>query len=373
MSEIRKNTAPRNSSIELLRILSMVMIVFHHFAVHGGFVWTSESNLIARLWYNFILMGGKVGVNVFVLISGYYLTRSKDEFFRLSRVFKFWAQVFFYSIVLLGVSWLTGFASFSLTDTVKSLLPITYTKWWFASTYFVLYLFHPFLNKLLCNLSKSSYQKLLILLVVCWSLIPTFTKSAFESNSLVWFATLYAIAGYIRLYGLSPKFTTRFYFVLFLISSLLTYLSSVAFLVLERFSSIFQNTSTYFYGQEKITILAVSLSLFMLFEGLKMPYIKWVNLIGSATFGVYLIHDNPLMRQILWFDLFKNASYQNSLWLIPYSIVVSLAVFLFGVLIDLARQYLLEKPLMMLTTPILDKKRSAPKLLWRLHEFIFGK
>ena len=348
------------------------MIVFHHFAVHGGFVWTSSSSLVPRLWYNFILMGGKVGVNVFVLISGYYLISSKDEFFRLSRVFKFWGQVFFYSVVLLALTLLSGSASFSLGDTVKSLMPITFTKWWFASTYFVLYLFHPFLNKLLCNLSKSSYQRLLILLVICWSLIPTFTKSAFESNSLVWFATLYAIAGYIRLYGFHKKFTTRFYFVLFLIASLLTYLSSVAFMVLGKYISAFQNTTTYFYGQEKITILLVSLSLFMVFETLKMNYHKWINFTATATFGVYLIHDNPFMRRLLWVDVFKNASYQNSLWLIPYSIAVSLAVYLGGTLIDLTRQYLIEKPLMKLVTPILDKERRVPKILSRLHQLIFG-
>ena len=34
-----KKTMYRNSSIELLRIISMVMIMFHHFAYHGNFEW----------------------------------------------------------------------------------------------------------------------------------------------------------------------------------------------------------------------------------------------------------------------------------------------------------------------------------------------
>ena len=32
-------SAKRQTNIELLRIVSMLMIVFHHFAVHGGFEW----------------------------------------------------------------------------------------------------------------------------------------------------------------------------------------------------------------------------------------------------------------------------------------------------------------------------------------------
>lgn len=73
--------------------------------------------------------------------------------------------------------------------------PITFSEWWFASTYFVLLLIHPFLNKFLNNLKKS-YQELLILLIVCWSIIPTFTNSEYQGNSFLWFMTLYAIAGY---------------------------------------------------------------------------------------------------------------------------------------------------------------------------------
>ena len=69
----------RNSAIELLRIISMIMIVFHHFAVHGGFDFGASLSP-THFWYNFILMGGKIGVNVFVLISGYYLIDNDKKY-----------------------------------------------------------------------------------------------------------------------------------------------------------------------------------------------------------------------------------------------------------------------------------------------------
>ena len=60
----------RKSNIELLRIVAMVIIVMHHFAIHGGFAFSSETISINRLWVQFITMGGRLGVNIFVLISG---------------------------------------------------------------------------------------------------------------------------------------------------------------------------------------------------------------------------------------------------------------------------------------------------------------
>lgn len=55
--------AKRNSSLELLRIICMVMIVAHHFAVHSRFPEEigGANGFIVQLFRS----GGKVGVNAF--------------------------------------------------------------------------------------------------------------------------------------------------------------------------------------------------------------------------------------------------------------------------------------------------------------------
>lgn len=69
MKKIKKRE--RNSSIELLRILSMFAIVIHHYAVHG----TLDPNhynsaIIGTLRINmFLHYFGKVGVCCFVIIG----------------------------------------------------------------------------------------------------------------------------------------------------------------------------------------------------------------------------------------------------------------------------------------------------------------
>lgn len=88
----------RQSSIELLRILTMVMIVAHHFSVHGNFDFPINTITINRLWIQFIQIGGKIGVDVFVLISGYFLITSSSV--KPNRIIKIWLQMFTYSILI---------------------------------------------------------------------------------------------------------------------------------------------------------------------------------------------------------------------------------------------------------------------------------
>ncbi|MBQ0101919.1 MAG: hypothetical protein KBT31_03885, partial [Firmicutes bacterium] len=252
------------------------------------------------------------------------------------------------------IFWAFGICSFDPKTFIKSFLPIAFKKWWFASTYFVLYIIHPFLNVLLRNVNKKTYQALLVMLVIMWSVIPTFTTLSYQSSNLLWFIVLYAIAGYIRLFGLNSLFTTKHYFWFWFTFSFLTYASCVVFTFLGTKWEVFANYSAYFYGQEKLTVLLISLSLFMLFKTVKMNNHKWINVIASATFGVYLIHDNNLVRSFLWRDLFKNSQYQSTLLIIPYSIIIVALVYAVCTAIDLIRQKVFEKPFMLLVNKYTD-------------------
>ena len=372
MLQNKQQIKVRNSSIELLRIIAMIMIVFHHFAIHGGFTFGASIS-ITYLWYNLIVMGGKIGVDVFVIISGYYLITDEKPIFNINRIIKFVGQILFYSVVVFFVGGLAGFGDFGAKSVIKVFFPITFSKWWFASTYFVLYLIHPFINKLLNSMDKLLYQKFLLVLVTCWSVIPTFTTSSYQGNSLLWFVTLYSISGYVRLYGLNNKLTIKHYFILWIVCSFLTYASSVLFIVLGNKWSIFAEHATYFYGQEKVTILLISLSLFMIFATLKMNHCKWINVLASVTFGVYLLHDNDIARKFLWDNLFNNAQYQDSLFLIPYSIVAVVAVYAVCTCFDLLRQSFFEKPFMILVNCYSEKMiKPVEMILNAAKSVIFG-
>lgn len=131
--------------------------------------------------------------------------------------------------------------------------------------------------------------------------------------------------------------------------------------------------ATYFYGMEKISVLLISLTLFMAFATLKIGYYKWVNTLASATFGVYLIHDSNIVRPFLWIDVFRNFQYQNSLLLIPYSILVVLFVYAVCTVIDLMRQRFLEKPFMRLVDRYADNVlKPFAKICGFFRNIVFG-
>lgn len=337
----------RNTSIELLRIISMIMIMFHHFAYHGNFEWNFNEVTLPHLWYDFILMGGKVGVDIFVLISGYFLIENTEKLFQPKKLLKFWGQVVFYSIMTYLLSVMLRLNAFEIKQLIKVCLPITYPGWWFASTYFMLYLIHPFLNKLLHGLSKTEYQYLILMMVLCWSIIPTATTQLFESNSLLWFVTLYGIAGYVNLYGGNQKLQSKHYFSLYFMVLIITYTVSTTFLFLGTKKEEWSTHAIDFFEIERLPILLMAITLFMGFVTLKMNYHKWINMIASATFGVYLIHDSSYIRYYLWTNIFKINQYQDSTFLILYSILVVFILYVSCTIIDLIRKKLVEKPYML--------------------------
>ena len=337
----------RNTSIELLRIISMIMIMFHHFAYHGNFEWNFNEVTLPHLWYDFILMGGKVGVDIFVLISGYFLIENTEKLFQPKKLLKFWGQVVFYSIMTYLLSVMLRLNAYEIKQLIKVCLPITYPGWWFASTYFMLYLIHPFLNKLLHGLSKTEYQYLILMMVLCWSIIPTATTQLFESNSLLWFVTLYGIAGYVNLYGGNQKLQSKHYFSLYFMVLIITYTVSTTFLFLGTKKEEWSTHAIDFFEIERLPILLMAITLFMGFVTLKMNYHKWINMIASATFGVYLIHDSSYIRYYLWTNIFKINQYQDSTFLILYSILVVFILYVSCTMIDLIRKKLVEKPYML--------------------------
>ena len=193
-----------------------------------------------------------------------------------------------------------------------------------------------------------------MLLVIIWCIIPTFTTFNYQGNDLLWFITLYCITGYIKLFGLNPKFHTKHYFFLWLVCSLLTYLTAVIFALLGTKLPIVASHATYFFGQEKITILLVSLSLFMIFSSLEIKHSNVINTIASTTFGIYLIHDNEYIRMFLWRTIFNNAAYADTLFLIPYSILSVGIVFAVCSAVELLRIKVIEKPCIMLINKYAD-------------------
>jgi surface polysaccharide O-acyltransferase-like enzyme len=108
---------------------------------------------------------------------------------------------------------------------------------------------------------------------------------------------------------------------------------------------LFSKHSTYLTGMNMLPLLFCSITFLLWFKNININYNRYINIISSSMFGVYLIHDNNIVRYLLWKDIFKNNSYFESKYLFLHSISSVLLVFLCCILIDQFKKLILEKPL----------------------------
>ena len=336
-----RTTDKRDSNLELLRIIMMILIVAHHFAHHGGFSFSSDTVSLNRLWIQFITIGGKLGVDVFVLISGYFLIGSAG--YRTVRSVRMWFQLLTYSLVPFCVLALLKQVSFTSGRLIQSMLPVSYDCWWFASAYFILYILTPFLNRFLHAMSKTEYRKYLLALTILWCVIPTLLHVEMQRNNLLWFVCLYSAIGYYRLHHHSAGRKGSTCIILAIVILLLTYTSVIVLDLIGRNSSFVADHAMFLYGYDSIPIVIAALLLVIGFSRINLKHSGFINTVSAATFGVYLIHDNPYIRSLLWEKLFGNASHADSRLLIPYSMLVILAVFIACTAIELVRIHTVEK------------------------------
>lgn len=336
------NSVVRQSNFELLRIIAIIMIIAHHIAYHGGFEYPIEVVSINRLWIQFLLLGGKIGVNLFVLISGYFLISSNKT--KINKTLKLWIQLFTYSVLLFVILVLfVKVEPFSIKELIKCFSPVVLDGWWFGRTYFVMYLLHPYINRLLLSFSKDQYKRYLALLLCIWCIIPTFTHHFLDCNSLLWFIVLYSLAGYYKLHGSTIACKAQTSIILSIIMILLTFLTAVLFDLIGTKISLLGNHSTWFYNMESLPILLASISLFVGFDRIRIKPSKIINTIASTTFGVYLIHENKYGRPFLWTYLFNVSSYSDSKLLIPYTLLLVVIVFMACAVIELIRKNVIER------------------------------
>ena len=362
----------RQSNFELLRIFAMAASVIYHFGFHGGLNYENTPVTVPHLWYLYNFMMGPIGMNTFFMASGYFLITSKSTGISLKKVLKTWGQVFFYSVTIYVVHALIT-DSFSWEQFFYYAMPIKNKLWWFATTYLILYLLHPYINQYLRSLEKKRYQQFLLTLIILWSVLPSIMNADFESTRLLRFFTLYSVAGYLRLFG--TRHTSAAYYGKRAAAMIaLTYCMGVAVAFLSQKWPSLAKYEIYFFGTKMITTWVNSILVFMCFANLKIGYNKWINRISSATFAVYLIHDNVIIRPLLWQTLFSGLPIQGSRRIIPYSIMVSFIVYCGCTVIDWLRQATVEKVYMRFVNWV-DAKLSGKLAQFgcSLQTKIFGK
>ncbi len=336
----------RESNLELFRIITMILIIAHHYVVNSGLM-TDEyiySDLTSWRSMFLLLFGawGKTGINCFMMITGYFMCKSQIT---LKKFVKLLAQIYFYKIIFYCIFLFTGYTPFSVSGFIKIILPVSSVEHNFTGCFLLFFLCIPFLNILIHNMNEKQHIRLIVLMGVIYIFFGTVPTLNVNMNYVSWFSVIYFIASYIRLYPKKFFENTKLWGILSLISIILS-LSSV---IVCSFANQKLGISVYPFSfvSDSNTFLAVStgVTTFMFFKNMKIGYSNIINTISAATFGVLLIHANSdSMRKWLWQDFLDNTGMYNSEMLIIHAVGSVLIIFIICSLIDILRIRFIEKP-----------------------------
>lgn len=336
----------RNSNYELMRIISMFLIVLGHVILFTGLLDTTNQsvNIIYNL-LEFILI---VHVNSYVLVSGYFQSKTT---FKQKKLWQIINASWFYRITIMIIFSLLGLISINKVQILKDILPVTIDNYWFIKTYLLLYCLSPFINKLINSLDKNTYQKLLAVGFIIFSIIPCITANEFFENTgytLYNFIYLYLVGAYLRDYPLEESY---------LFKKMSKRLYKIVILVLIFGCALLNNTIYYFSKQIQGTnellnllsnniqmtrlfysnpiIIIQSIAYFAFFKTLNIKS-KFINNISKLMLGVYFIHENNYVRAKLY--TLPATIPINSLSYIPIAFLMALIIFISCSLIEAIRQ-----------------------------------
>ena len=294
----------RNANMELLRLISMLMIIFLHAL--------GKSNLLVNLYAEPSLNGviawvleamSLCAVNVFILISGYFLIDSK---FKLGRLVELICEMVFYSLgaflicILLGVDIHEEIDIHFLLHTV---FPVHMELYWFLSTYVLVYIMLPIIQAGVKNISQKQFRIVLNLLLIYECGFKSFLPFRFEEDkmgyNLLWFITVFLLGAYIKQYGARRlNKPCRGLILYFLNVALIIFESFVigrVFIKHGRLGKLLHVTMDY----NHLFVLLAALGIFAAFLSMKPMKEKAGRVICALSpmaLGIYLAHENLSLR-----------------------------------------------------------------------------
>ncbi|MBR5116437.1 MAG: acyltransferase [Lachnospiraceae bacterium] len=328
----------RQAGPELLRILAMIAIIASHYATKGGFTFADGSGLSGtRLFLQTFSLGG-FGDDLFILISAYFLSAKNKirpgKALRLAGVTLFYTLLFY----LIFVCLLGGGTDYdrSFEKLLHILLPVPFGGYWFITDYIVLFLFAPYLNRMINTLVERAHRMLMLGGICLFSLTPSVLRADFGASGswLPWFVVLYITGAYIRRYadaGQGPfakLCNNRNSLLLIFAGGLL-----LRILLLAAFDTVSPRIGFFLPYEAKLSeidqflFFVPAAALFLLLRRADIKGNALLYEAAASVLGVYLIHNNEYLKEVLWHKILRCQEMQTSPFLPLHMLMSVIAVF----------------------------------------------
>lgn len=290
----------RQANFELLRIIAMFMVVVMHYLSNTVRL-STDGQGVQGLEGIYVVLESFciVAVNVYVLISGYFLSTAD---FKWGRVLRVIAQTLFYTVLIPLVLALWGVLPFSeVTDIYhiwNCIFPVQSGHYWFVTAYVVLMLFAPVCNIAVQRLEQKQFLQVLFALLLFFCIGKTISPLQFATDKygydFGWFLVLYLIGGYLRRFGTGFLKNAARGWLVYLLSCAAIAGAEAVLTFLKRKYGVLDYYWTVPFHYNFLFCLTGALGLFCAFAHMNIREGRAANVIrfiSPAVFGVYLIHE----------------------------------------------------------------------------------
>lgn len=329
LSPLKKN---RSSNIELLRIVCMFFIVLHHFMAHtvyhdailGNAIFLNTD--IVPMMLNAFLV---VGVNCFLLISGYFSIQfSWKGFLNLYLLMAFYVVVAdFAHLSIVGGS--IGKSLF-----LYAFFPFTYGGLWFMTCYLILYCLSPLLNKAIDGLQKRDYMLVLGLLIFMNVYFGFFRHSLYINSdgcTVAQCILMYMLAGYMKKFLSIETILSwrRYSMIVYIVCSIVVGLFAIC---IKKWG--LSGIRSFQYNNP--LIISASIGFFLVFLSFEFKN-RFVNYIAGSAVAAYLLQDCALVSADYYGIVADFCSRYSGLFQLGWIFLISLAFFAFAIMFDKIR------------------------------------
>lgn len=343
--EANKNTGKsRMANLELLRCIAMMMVVVLHYLSKGKLLGDlTAGNLIPTGFVAWVLEAFCiVAVNVYMLISGYFLCTSS---FKISRLLRLWIQVWMYSVGIGVLAALTGIMPAEQCDThyfLSLLFPVSMGHYWFMTAYVFLYLLLPVVGMAVRRMTKRQMQVALSGLLIAFCLLKSILPFRMEMDGqgydCIWYLCVFLTAAYLRKFGL-PCLAKKWRCIcLYVVGCLAVLAETLCLQQIYLRTGSMELIMKIAMEYNHIFPLIAAIGLFMTFLSVQVSpgLSKWINRVAPYTLGVYLLHENLGVRYA-WQNWLGADKVSNIGELLLYTVTAVIVVFTIGILVDWLR------------------------------------
>ena len=338
-----KKPAIRNSGIELLKILAILLIVLYHvcktlsltsdYVSFNGYV-VAFDQPTANIRYFILTLfsyGGSLGNNIFFISSAWFLLESKKLNMKKWMFMLF--EVWIISIAIFAIMTFVLNGEIDPYLILRSFFPTTFTNNWYITCYLLFYPIHPILNSIIYKADQKQLLRMTSALCFIYILLNFFFHNVFLWNYLFFWTALYFVMAYLKLY-LKDAIEDKKRNVLMLIFGFLGY---ILVAVIANYVGIMDPDRSYvLYWNASVNpfLILIALSSFNLMRKTTFKS-RIINYISSLSLLIYIIHENIIIREYLrpamWDYVYKNIGYDL---IILDSLALMVIIFIASVIIS---------------------------------------